>query len=78
MCPMHERILRPRPLDSLCLCADGENHGGAVSRSLGVQPRHDQLGCLPAAGQPERGGEAAVDVSGSQLDAATVSTDAPG
>ena len=58
----------------LHVCTDGEDNWGTSYGSLSVQPRHDQLCHHPATRQPERRGEAALDVSGSQLDTPTVST----
>lgn len=52
--------------------ADGEDNRGACHGSLGVQPRPDQRCRHAATRQPESGGEAAVDVSRSQLDPPTV------
>lgn len=57
----------------VCLCTDGEDNRGARTWGLSDQPRPDQLCRHPATRQPERGGAAAVDVSGPQLDAPTVS-----
>lgn len=58
----------------LHVCTDGEDNWRTSYGSLSVQPCHDQLCHHPDTRQPERRGEAAVDVSGSQLDTPTVST----
>lgn len=57
----------------VCVRTDGENNRRTSSGGLTVQPRHDELRCVPARRQPERGGEAAVEVSGSKLDTLSVS-----
>lgn len=56
-----------------CVFVDGENYRWSSSRCLSVQSRLDHLSCVPAAGHPLRGGEAAVDIAGAQLDSAPVS-----
>lgn len=58
----------------VCVCVDGKDNRGTSTGSLSVQPRPDQLCRHPATRQSERGGAAAVDVSGSQLDTPTVSS----
>ncbi len=57
----------------VCVCADGKDNRWTVPGSLSIQPCIDQLCHRSAARQPERGGEAAVVVPGSKLDAPTVS-----
>lgn len=57
----------------MCLCdPDGEDHRRPSTGSLGVQPRHDQLCHLTATRHPEWGGEAAVGLTGPQLESPTV------
>lgn len=74
MLPLLNGNTRPRNVVARAhVCLDGEDDWRASPGSRRFQSRPDQRRHHPATGKPERGGEAAVGVSGAQLDPPTVS-----